>query len=540
MKLEDLLKRTDLSPEEINAIEQGISDNAALTLALTDSKKREEQIIKSSRSWRTIFDSLSDAIWLLDNDYSIQRANKSAAELFGYDIKSIIGKHCWEVVHKTTEPIPECPFHKTSQSHRRETVGLKLNSRDYLVIVDPIRKEDRLIGAVHIMSDVTESKQLEEQIRRHQKRESIEILVGGIVHDFNNLLAATIGNLELAKLKYQLTNGPIDDALKSCFRAAELIERLRGISKPAVSEKKALDIYSVADDVYKAVKPIIPHNIRLDLDVSPNEFYVLSNQTELHEIILNLTKNASRAIEEKGILEGKIKLTATSYKIGTNGSYGLPPGDYVHLIFEDNGIGMDEGVLTNAFEPMFTTKPKDFNKGCGLGLAIVYTLVTQSHGGAVNIETEKGVGTKVHVYLKRTQRPVLTEIVENERNPVDGKKVLFVDDEAMLRKIAEAGLTANGYEVITASDGDEGVKTYFDNQKDISVVVLDLKMPKKPGDEVLREITDKDPGAKIIIASGFGDEYMRQPEFARAAGILKKPYQLKNLIDAIEKAKAKE
>jgi CheY-like chemotaxis protein len=305
-----------------------------------------------------------------------------------------------------------------------------------------------------------------------------------------------------------------------------------------------MDLNSVVDENLRMLRKAIDRRIGFETRIENREFIVEGDSNHLSQVIVNLTLNARDAILEKMNAEAPfdekpaITIETRLVRLPEWTTSGKPPatkGEFVLLSVTDNGQGMDRETWERAFEPFFTTKP--VGKGTGLGLTMVFGIL-QRHGGWVDIDTEKGKGTRVQAYLPHlTERPVTPpprEILPAE--PAGQDTVLFVDDEPLLRKVAQRHLSGLGYSVLTAADGEEGVETFRREAASIDVVVLDLTMPGLTGLQVLSRIRALSPGIPVVVASGYSSQVdAKEVLNAGADTFLPKPYAPEDLTRSIRK-----
>ncbi|MCP3683832.1 MAG: PAS domain S-box protein [bacterium] len=389
----------------------------------------------------------------------------------------------------------------------------------------------KMMGTIQ---DVTERKLLEEQLQIRQRMDSLGTLAGGIAHDFNNILVGILGNIELLNMNNEnFTEDQkecLTDAGQSCNRAANLIRQFQTLSTGAVRGKTAVDIHDISKEVFSLLKETSDRLITKRVQFKKGEFFVTANSGELHQVLLNLATNSAQAIEERGAKEGDyIRIKAEDYEVTTGDRTGLAEGDYVHISFADNGMGMSEEVLKKAFDPMFTTKEKGGKRGQGLGLAMAYNIITRIYNGHIWIDSKEGKGTTFHIYLPKAQ----PEVEADSKKAIDIKggteTILVVDDEDNVRKFTRKLLTQIGYTVIAASDGKEALKIYKKQKGSIDTVILDLTMPQMSGQQVFQKLLEISPDVKVIISSGHGDEYSKKGILAKAKGNLGKPYKMRDL-----------
>ncbi len=246
---------------------------------------------------------------------------------------------------------------------------------------------------------------------------------------------------------------------------------------------------------------------------------------------MNLGTNAAKALEERGIrAKDYIRVRAEEFDAGKSNRANLPEGKYIHIFFEDNGKGMSDENRKKAFDPLFTTR-RGTQKGTGLGLAMAYQIVTANHSGFIDIQSSEGKGTTFHIYLPKAEEKKQAQVKEEIELARGTGTVLVIEDEISLLNLATRVLERQGYDVLTAVDGQDGIDKYAANKESIDLVLLDLTMPKLPGSVVLEKITAMDPKARVIISSGQSDEDMA--ELSDAMGYLRKPYRIKDLLQTV-------
>ena len=398
---------------------------------------------------------------------------------------------------------------------------------------------NNVTSVVSVGRDITERKHLEEQLRIRQRMDSLGTLAGGVAHDFNNLLTGIIGYLDILLNinKDGLSESQkeyIENALKSCLRAADLVKQFQSLSKSTISKKSNIDLYEASTEVFSLLEETTDKLIEKKIDFKPGEFYINADPSELNQVLLNLGTNAVEAIEERGIKHGdNIIIRAKEYSITGKDSTGLTEGEYVHIFFEDNGVGMTDEVRRQAFDPLFTTSDKSTQKGLGLGLAMVYNIVTRSFNGSIDIETVEGKGTTFHIYLPKA--PPLEQAEPKEIMGVVGgnETVLIVEDEEMVLNLAKEVLKNYGYKVLTALNGRQGLDIFNKNKEHIDLVLLDLAMPEMSGQTVLDKMLKINPDVKVIISSGHSQEDSRKGILSKAKSYVSKPYKPTDLVQTV-------
>ncbi len=383
----------------------------------------------------------------------------------------------------------------------------------------------QVLNEAHLrLDDLQVLKMTEEQLYQAKKMESIGELSAGLAHNFNNILAANMGNIELAMMNaphHVLTY--LQVALEASREAADLVRELMLFSRAQNVQKKAADLGAIARETVEFCRATFDRKIELEVHVQTKLPKVQGHDGQLKQLILNLCINARDAVTEMTgrTPQVKISIAAVEYEKAAPGHEPHSTGTYLRLAVSDNGIGMDEATQQRIFDPFFTTK--EVGKGTGLGLASVYGIARQ-HGGWVEVQSQPNKGTLFQVYLPTT--PGNTEIEQRESSesiPRGHEVILVVDDDERVRSFLRLGLSKFGYTALLAADGEEGMEVYKREHKNIDLVLLDLSMPRLSGQEVLQRILAIDPQARVVLFSGYTAE---QTDCSGARAFIQKPLRL--------------
>ncbi|MCC6464681.1 MAG: response regulator [Planctomycetes bacterium] len=379
-----------------------------------------------------------------------------------------------------------------------------------------------------------ELRRMDEALRESQKMDAVGRLAAGIAHDFNNMLMGMRGWAEVLGMRLEGKPQEAEMAqriVKSADSCAELVSQLLAFSRRGKMQAVAVDMHEVANDVAKLLEHAIDPRIRLAVHASAPRHDVKGDPTQLRNAVLNLGVNARDAMPEGGELT--ISTAISRLKTGqfTARGFDTPDGEYIKITVSDTGTGMDQETVSHLFEPFFTRK--GLGKGTGLGLAAVYGTV-RNHGGAIEVETELGRGSRFHVYLPLLASPA-EQARQAESAPVPGKgTVLFVDDEPFVRDLASHMLTQLGYKVLVAESGRVAVDIYRRDGERIDVVMLDMMMPGLNGVDTLRELVALDPSVRVLFESGGTlDRGMEGLDSPNVAGFLHKPFSGTQLSKAV-------
>jgi two-component system cell cycle sensor histidine kinase/response regulator CckA len=366
-------------------------------------------------------------------------------------------------------------------------------------------------------------------------------LAGGVAHDFNNILTAIIGHCDLMLMRH--TPGDIDyddiQQIKSnSNRAAGLTRQLLAFSRQQTLRPQVLQLADVVSEVSHLLKRLLGETVELVVKHGRNLGPIRADPGQLEQVIINLAVNARDAMAPKG--GGTLTIQTFSVKadqVAELGSDILPIAEYSALSVTDTGTGIAPNVLGKIFEPFFTTK--EVGKGTGLGLSTVYGIVKQS-GGFIFADSKVGEGTRFVIYL-----PVYREEAgaARSRAPAKAKKdelwgsgtVLLVEDEPMVRSVAERALTRHGYKVVTADNGEEALEILGQGDP-IDLLISDVVMPGMDGPTVVREARKSRPELKILFMSGYAEEQLRKSIDIENVNFLPKPFSVTELAEAARRA----
>ena len=397
------------------------------------------------------------------------------------------------------------------------------------VVADPGHPA-RLIG---ISIDTTDLHTAEEAVRQAARFESIARLAGGVAHDFNNLLAGIMGGASfIAEVlpEDHPSRSMLDLILRSSERAAQLTRQLLAYAGQGAFAVCRLDLSRTVQEACSLVRGSFSSRVEFEVQTGWDLPPIEADPNQVRDVVLNLVVNASEAIGDGigsvRVRTGIERLDRTAIAARFSGM-DVAPGAYAYLEVQDTGPGMASDVANRIFEPFFTTK----FMGRGLGLSAVQGIV-RGHRGAIELETSPGAGTRFRIFFPVAAR----EVPESAPGMVEarGRSVLVIDDEEAVRDVVRAVLSRAGYTVLTASDGLAGLETFRSRESQISLVILDVSMPKMSGAEVLAEIRRSGASVQILITSGYPEsEAMARIEREDIAGFLQKPFTVRQLAKLI-------
>jgi two-component system, cell cycle sensor histidine kinase and response regulator CckA len=458
--------------------------------------------------------------------------------LMGYDPSEIMGRSFTEFVHPDDLPSALGRFQEIEKGKFMPSeYRLMSKSGAYHWVrasTRPIYLADRFAGLKGLVTDITEEMQLKENLLQARKMEAISTLTGGIAHDYNNLMSAIMGNLSMAMEETEpgsLLADFLQKANNASYKVRDLTHELMALSSGGEPLK---EVGSLKELLQSALGTIpVENGISVNESISKDLWQVPYDTYKMGSVFRNVVTNAVEAMPEGGALT----ITAENLRIEDKEQYpGLPvnPGDYVHISFQDQGVGIPKEHLDKIFDPYFSTKEMGVSKGMGLGLATAYAIV-KSHGGHVAFDSSPDVGTTVNIYLPAQRQPLQydgTNLAKNSKLLM--KRVLVMDDEEMLRNLTEKMLERLGYTVETVEDGLKAVEVYkkqMDSSEPFDAVILDLTIKGGMGGEgTIFELRKIDPDVKAIVSSGyFNDPVMAHFERYGFKGALAKPYNKDDL-----------
>jgi two-component system cell cycle sensor histidine kinase/response regulator CckA len=392
------------------------------------------------------------------------------------------------------------------------------------------------------LADTTEETRLKRQVAQATKMQAVGQLAGGVAHDFNNVLTAIIGYCDLMLLRHTPGDSDYDDIQQikaNSNRAASLTRQLLAFSRQQTLQPEVLQLPDVISEVSQLLKRLLGARITLRTHHDRDLGAIRADPRQLEQVIVNLAVNARDAIQANGGEQATGTLSFTTRRVAARdvkrmGSEIIPSGDYTVLIAEDTGGGIPPAAMSKIFEPFFTTKEQ--GKGTGLGLSTVYGIVKQSGGFifADNVVTPDNEtrGARFTIYLPvyhATEDELRREEVHEEaREWSGGGRILLVEDEDMVRAVAERALTRQGYTVVAAADGDEGVEAVRVNP-DFDLVVSDVVMPSMDGPAMAREIRELVPGLPVLFMSGYAEEQLRRELDIEGMYFIAKPFSVQQI-----------
>jgi PAS domain S-box-containing protein len=488
--------------------------------------------------FKSIFDAAPEAVAVVDTERHLLLVNPAFTRVFGYQSCELIGKSTSVLYADPADFGAQLSFLSKLEAENpilkpRVIRFRRKNGSEFPGEIVAARYASGLPrGYVGIIRDVSLERKKEEELRQAQRLEALAQLTRGICHDFNNLLAVILGNLQLLAMVVQ--DGQLKEYIQEAEQATEmgarLSQRLMTFSRQRTLAPVACDLNDRVAQVLELLRRTLGENINITISLGNDLWQSMIDPSEIDNAIINLAINARDAMPNGGMICLKTQNFETSE---TQATEVLPAGKYVALSVADNGSGMPPEVVRRAFEPFFTTKEP--GKGTGLGLSSVYGTVKEC-GGHVTIESEVGHGTIVTLYLPKLDEPgVHNPIPQPQSAPVqngNGELILVVEDNAAVRRVTCERIKALGYRTIEANDGIEATSV-LDAGAAVDLVFSDIIMPRMTGLELARKIKARKPTVALLLTSGVDAPVAKSDD---ELAVVRKPYSQAQLAQALQSA----
>ncbi len=468
---------------------------------------------------RAAVESAPSGLLMTDAEGRIVLVNREIERMFGYAREELLGQPVERLVPARSQgahPSYRAGFRNDPRVRAmgagRDLFGLRKDGSEVPVEIGltPVATEEGIfvLGAV---VDISARKRLEEEqralserLRQSQKMEAIGTLAGGIAHDFNNLLGAIIGYTELIAGQVESNAGltrDVGEVMAAALRGRQLVERILTFSRRQEQTLTSIDLRDLVTEIQPLLRATLPAGVALELNTADQVPHVMADTTSVHQVLMNLASNGSQAMPRGGILTFEVEPIYVHDSIA-RANPGLREGHYVAMSVRDSGEGMDADTRARAFEPFFTTKGP--GSGTGLGLAMVHGIM-QDHRGAVLLESELGVGTRVRCLFPSVEDETAVA-PKSALHPAlrgNGECILYVDDEPALVEAGRRRLETLGYSVVPAKDAMTALELLRAAPRRFDLVITDLSMPEMSGLDLAEAIQTVRSDLPVVLLSGY-------------------------------------
>ncbi|MBG0789812.1 MAG: response regulator [Desulfovibrionaceae bacterium] len=505
-------------------------------------RRRVEQKVKDQLAFQEILmDTVPQLVSWKDRRGRYLGSNHAFAEFFGCErAEAVMGKTAREVMRDpdyvawSMDADQSVLYqHKAVRKVRRELADAQ--GEPAWVEVNKVPISDRsgqVVGVLSTAENITKERNLEKQLLQSQKMEAIGTLAGGIAHDFNNILTSIINSTELAVSDIDpesMTNKDLERVLKAARRGGRVVKQILAFSRPSTEGFRPTDVGAVVSEALALMESSMPGNIEVRSRIADNIPCVLADPTQIHQTAMNLCTNSFHALRSTGgIIE--VGVDVAELEKDDADLLGLAPGEYVHLVFEDNGPGIQADILDKIFDPFFTTKDK--TEGTGLGLAVVHGIV-RSHKGGLRVTPRPGGGTVFTIYLPKSAGLSFDCAANTGDTPAFGIHVLFVEDDADQLATTPRLLEAMGCRVTPLGVPEEALELTADNGGTFDLVITDYDMPGLSGTQLAERLARFAPDLPIILISGREDAAGAAAHLPNIRRVIIKPYDKHDLSEAI-------
>jgi PAS domain S-box-containing protein len=509
--------------------------NAALRIENQGRLQTEKQLQQAISLLNATLDATADGILVVSTEGKISSCNGRFLEMWGLDCNSSIGHRDEDLLARALPQLQNSAeflakvkeLYSSPDATSFDVLHLK-DGRIFERYSQPQRIGERVVGRVWSFRDVTQGRNLEQELRQSQKMEAVGRLAGGVAHDFNNLLMLMSGYLgQLADNEAMAADSRsvVEQLLATTKRGAALTRQLLAFSRKDQIAPTVADLNAIVLNMEALLRRLLFDSIHLQISLSSDPLYVFLDINQVELAIMNLAVNAQDAMPGGGTLSIR---TWNEALAGTGPGGETSVTDYAVLEVTDTGHGMTPDVQSHIFEPFFTTKEP--GKGTGLGLATVYGIVQRAQG-QIKISSRPNQGTSFRVYLRQTAVAPGTKNAPPEKLPAPRghETILLAEDEAGIRAMTRAYLEGLGYRVLEAANGTEAITLAKEYHGTIDLVLTDVMMPGTRGDAVVKAIRQDRPEVQSIFISGFAEG----AGLDRSLEILEKPFEFPDLAHRI-------
>jgi two-component system cell cycle sensor histidine kinase/response regulator CckA len=526
--------------------EQRLLRNAGKIFAVILNKKADKGLKqKADQKMRALFERTEDVIFISSPEGRIIEINPAGAKLFGYNSVNDM-ENINVVEHLYFEPGDRGKYQaflENRGSIRDYELILKRKDGKKITVLETttaVKDETgKIVAYEGIMRDVTEKRQLEQQLFQSQKMESIGLLAGGIAHDFNNILTAITGYADMILMDLSPDHPyykHVTSILRGSKKAENLIKQLLAFSRKQIIEAKVISINQVITDIFKMLRRLVSENIHLYTELKNEISYIKADPVQLQQILVNLTVNAEFAVNDNPDKKNPRYISIITDEVVLDDNFvithpGSKKGTFVTISVKDTGSGIKKELHQKIFEPFFTTKTD--GKGTGLGLSTVYGIIKQNNA-FIYVESEPGTGAIFTIYWPMTEEKDLDKAYAESffEFGQQNETILVVEDDPTVRDMAVVALETLGYSIYQASNGREAMELV---KKDklvdrVDLLLTDIIMPEMDGMELARQLVKLNPKIKVLLSSGYTESRVFSAEEEREKfELIIKPYSVNSL-----------
>jgi two-component system, cell cycle sensor histidine kinase and response regulator CckA len=524
----------NLSAAPIRDANRRVKGIIGFLIDITAQRQAQEALQQAEEKYRNIFENAVEGIYQTTPDGKYISANPALARMMGFDSPAELMDGITDIrMQEYVNPGARDEFAKAMKEngfvHKFEFEAYRKDGKK-IWVSENARAVLTEQGNIHhfegTMQEITQHRELEQQLRQMQKIEAIGRLAGGVAHDFNNILMAISSYSELLerKLSDEALRRYLDEIVKATDRGSSLTQSLLTFSRKQVSSPQVVDLNALIREQLKMLKRLIPENIEVKFQPGHELACVKADTSQLEQVVMNLVINARDAMTNGG----RLVLETANSQLGDR-TTASPKSDsdqgYVLITVSDNGCGMDAETKSHIFEPFFTTKEQ--GKGTGLGLATVFGIVKHS-GGQILVNSEPGSGTTFKIFFPAVEAKPQAPAKRNTHVSLTGTgTILLVEDEPGVRDSAAEYLSESGYTVLKAGRGTEALAIAERYELPIDLLLTDLVMPQMSGVELAKRIAEMRPQVEIIFMSGYSNNLLSAQQMADPKHVLlRKPFSL--------------
>ncbi len=539
-----LEEKLDERTAEIVSMNQSLSSvNRELKAEIAERKRVEDALRESEQRFRSIFDHTTVGLCLTEPLGDIVVANRALHQILAIQDGGLTGKQLTDFVKSVDLPV----FKRTCGNESGKESDLNLSEirfdttegREVVCLVGNIVTRDASEVPVYQIThvqEISQIKNLQNQLRHAQKLEAVGTLAGGIAHDFNGLISLIMGWADIVRNHHLTEEHPathgIYQIIKTSERAKDLVKQILTFSRKREQDQKIISIYSLAREIGKLLESTLMSQVDFSIRSKAKEDRILADPNLIYQVIMNLGTNAAYSMGEAG---GKFEILLDDFSLGQDDQANYPnlnPGKYLQMRITDTGKGIPEGNLERIFEPYFTTKPID--QGTGLGLSIVHGII-EDLNGAIYVDSTSGIGTSFTILLPLVT-DISSEFFDNEFSsfPTGTERILLLDDELKEAELYQTILTKQGYQVDIKTDPLSVLNTLGSSPEKYDLLLTDFVLPAMMGDKLANEVKRINRNLPIVVSTGLDESLVQERlNSIDVAAVIQKPITINNLATTI-------